>query len=224
MGPSLRKRDADEIERGISRFATGPSGDPDRSRFLQYRIDPVGVRGTEASRMTPTLFRSGAMSLEQLQPFGADAEFIGGEPRGIAAGAVPTLLDLLEPGAGDQAIKEAGARVRTLGKDRLTEISFRWNTTLTRRRSRARSHPRAVPRARPPATPRSRSRPAPRDRPRIRSQVRLPIRAPNGTRHPRRPPRECGKARGRRSAMKAMSIISMTAIFTTCTRITLTST
>jgi hypothetical protein len=53
-----------------------------------------------------------------------------------------------------RAIKEAGARVRTLGKDRLTEISFRWNATLTRRRSRARSHARAVPRARPPATPR----------------------------------------------------------------------
>jgi hypothetical protein len=36
-----------------------------------------------------------------------------------------------------RAIKEAGARVRTLGKDRLTETSSRW-TTLTRRRSQSR--------------------------------------------------------------------------------------
>ena len=33
-------------------------------------------------------------------------------------------------------MREAGARVRTLGKDRLTDISFRRNATLTRRRSR----------------------------------------------------------------------------------------
>jgi hypothetical protein len=41
-----------------------------------------------------------------------------------------------------RVIRRAGSHAR---KDRLIEISFRWNATLTRRRSRARSHPRAVP-------------------------------------------------------------------------------
>jgi hypothetical protein len=60
----------------------------------------------------------------------------------------------------DKKAKEPPVRCPPM-KDRLTEISFRWNATLTPRRSRrARSRPRAVPPARPPATPRSRPRPA----------------------------------------------------------------